>query len=106
MGKSPGSRRVSHKQQAAACRAANQTDFLVSSARWPANAKGEHVQQTILGRTGLKVGVAGLGAGGDSRLGLRQGEAHSRRLVHVALAQGVNFIDTAEAYGTEEVIGQ
>jgi L-galactose dehydrogenase len=64
------------------------------------------MQQTVLGRTGLRVGVAGLGAGGDSRLGLRQGEAHARRLVHIALEQGVNFIDTAEAYGTEEVIGQ
>ena len=28
------------------------------------------VDQAVLGRTGLQVSVAGLGAGGDSRLGL------------------------------------
>jgi aryl-alcohol dehydrogenase-like predicted oxidoreductase len=53
----------------------------------------------------LKVSIAGLGAGGDSRLGLKQGDDHAIRLVHAALDRGVNFLDTAEAYGTEAVIG-
>ncbi|HEY0467911.1 MAG TPA: aldo/keto reductase [Polyangiaceae bacterium] len=63
------------------------------------------VEQRILGRTELRVSVAGLGAGGDSRLGLSQGEGNAVRVVRAALDRGVNFIDTAEAYGTEEVIG-
>jgi L-galactose dehydrogenase len=63
------------------------------------------IDQVVLGRTGLKVSVAGLGAGGDSRLGLKQGTDNAVRIVHKALDRGVNFVDTAEAYGTEEVIG-
>jgi aryl-alcohol dehydrogenase-like predicted oxidoreductase len=64
------------------------------------------MQQVILGRTGLNVSVMGLGGGGDSRLGVKTDTAEATRLVRLALDEGVNFIDTAEAYGTEEVIGQ
>ena len=62
---------------------------------------------TILGRTGLKVSVAGLGCGGPSRLGLRQNKstAEAVAVVRRALDLGVNFIDTAEWYGTEPVVG-
>jgi aryl-alcohol dehydrogenase-like predicted oxidoreductase len=62
---------------------------------------------TKLGTTGLSVGVAGLGCGGNSRLGLGQGktQAEAVALVQAALDLGVNFLDTAEAYGTEEVVG-
>ncbi len=61
-----------------------------------------------LGRTGLKVSVLGLGGGGPSRLGQRGGqdEADSIAVVRQALEAGVNFIDTAEAYGTEEIVGK
>jgi aryl-alcohol dehydrogenase-like predicted oxidoreductase len=49
----------------------------------------------------------GLGAGGDSRLGSKAGDPErSVRLVRSALERGIDFIDTAEAYGTEEVIGR
>jgi len=63
---------------------------------------------TTLGRTGLRVSVMGLGCGGPSRLGLKIGgtEADAERVVREALALGINFIDTAEAYGTEEVVGR
>lgn len=63
---------------------------------------------TTLGRTGLKVSVAGLGCGGNSRIGVGRGlpKAESVRLVRTALDLGVNFIDTAEAYGTEEIVGE
>jgi aryl-alcohol dehydrogenase-like predicted oxidoreductase len=65
------------------------------------------MQRVELGRTGIKVGVVGLGAGGDSRLGLKQAGADSSvRLVRAALDLGIDFIDTAEAYGTEEVVGR
>lgn len=61
-----------------------------------------------LGRTGLKVSVAGLGCGGFSRLGLGTGhsEAEAVALVQAALDLGVNLIDTAAAYGTESVVGR
>lgn len=63
---------------------------------------------TTLGRTGLKVSVAGLGCGGPSRLGLRNNrtEKKSVSLVRQALDMGVNLIDTAGAYGTEHIVGQ
>jgi aryl-alcohol dehydrogenase-like predicted oxidoreductase len=67
------------------------------------------VEYTILGRTGLKVSVAGLGCGGPSRLGLRgnsRSEEHAIRLIKQALDLGINLLDTAEAYGTEAVVGK
>jgi L-galactose dehydrogenase len=67
------------------------------------------MKYTTLGRTGLKASVAGLGCGGPSRLGMRddaQGEKHAVALVRQALDLGVNFLDTAESYGTEAVVGK
>ena len=59
------------------------------------------------GRTGLRVSVMGLGCGGASRIGQssNKSEAESIALVRAALEAGVNFIDTAEAYGTEAMVG-
>ncbi len=66
------------------------------------------MQFTRLGRTGLKVSVLGLGAGGPSRLGQRSNktESDSIAIIRQALDAGVNFIDTAEAYKTEEIVGK
>lgn len=66
------------------------------------------MDQVTLGRTGLRVGVAGLGCGGFSRLGLGSGgsEAQAVALVREALDLGVTLLDTAAAYGTEGVVGQ
>jgi aryl-alcohol dehydrogenase-like predicted oxidoreductase len=63
---------------------------------------------TTLGKTNLKVSVAGLGCGGNSRIGQGAGlgEAQSIALVHRALDLGVNFIDTALGYGTEGIVGK
>ena len=60
------------------------------------------------GRTGLKVSVAGLGCGGNSRLGQGQGksEADSIAIVRKAVDLGVNLIDTAANYGTEGIVGK
>jgi L-galactose dehydrogenase len=60
-----------------------------------------------LGRTGLKVSVAGLGCGGHSRLGKTRGASaeDSAAVVRSALGLGINFVDTAPAYGTEEIVG-
>jgi aryl-alcohol dehydrogenase-like predicted oxidoreductase len=66
------------------------------------------MQYTTLGRTGLRVSVAGLGTGGFSRMGLKSGktEDESARLILDAVDLGINFIDTAPPYGTEGVIGK
>lgn len=52
--------------------------------------------------------MAGLGCGGHSRLGMATGndEAHAARVVSHALDLGLNFIDTARAYGTETAVGK
>jgi aryl-alcohol dehydrogenase-like predicted oxidoreductase len=66
------------------------------------------MQFTTLGRTGLKVSVAGLGTGGFSRLGMRAGktEDEAARLIQEAHDLGITFIDTAPSYGTEGVVGK
>ena len=63
---------------------------------------------TTLGRTELKVSVAGLGCGGFSRLGLNTGgtETSAIAIIHAALDQGVNLLDTAAPYDTEGVVGK
>ena len=60
------------------------------------------------GRTGLNVSVMGLGCGGPSRIGMSadKSEAESVDIVRRALDAGVNFIDTAEGYGTEGIVGR
>ena len=66
------------------------------------------MEYSTLGRTGLEVGVAGFGCGGNSKAGLGAGRSNSESvaLIRRALDRGVNFLDTARAYGTEEVVGE
>ena len=66
------------------------------------------MEYTTLGKTGLKVSVAGLGCGGFSRLGLPHGktEDEAARLIHEAVGLGINLLDTAPVYGTEAVVGK
>jgi aryl-alcohol dehydrogenase-like predicted oxidoreductase len=66
------------------------------------------MQYATLGRTGLRVSVAGLGCGGFSRLGLGTGKSKTEAvaLVRTALDLGVNLLDTAALYGTETVVGE
>lgn len=61
----------------------------------------------LLGKTGMTVSALGVGTGGPSRVGLRTGgnEANARQIIRTAIDHGVNFIDTAEDYGTEETTG-
>lgn len=65
------------------------------------------MEYRLLGKTGLTVSVAGLGCGGNSRLGLSRGASFDDgvEVVRTAVDLGVNFLDTAEAYGTEEIVG-
>lgn len=66
------------------------------------------MQYTTLGKTGLQVSVAGLGCGGYSRLGQSTGrsEAQSIALLEQAIDLGINFIDTARNYRTEDIVGK
>jgi len=65
------------------------------------------MQYTTLGRTGLKVSVAGLGCGGNSRVGLGAGRSmeEAATVICTAIDQGVTYIDTARNYGTEPAVG-
>lgn len=65
------------------------------------------MQYTTLGRTGMKVSVAGLGAGGSSRVGLKRSLSHAESvgLIRYAFDLGVNFVDTAANYDTEHIVG-
>jgi aryl-alcohol dehydrogenase-like predicted oxidoreductase len=66
------------------------------------------VETVIFGRTGVEVSVVGLGCGGHSRLGQTYGATakQSIAVVHRALDLGVNYIDTAHAYATEQIVGR
>ncbi|HWH76484.1 MAG TPA: aldo/keto reductase [Candidatus Binatus sp.] len=67
------------------------------------------MEYTTLGKTGLTVSVAGLGCGGPSRLGLRndtQSTDHAVGLIKQAIDLGVNFLDTAQTYGTEPIVAK
>ena len=64
------------------------------------------MQYRILGKTGVKVTVIGLGA---NNFGGRNDEPSSFRVLDQALDLGVNFIDTADFYNlgkSEQVIGK
>lgn len=65
------------------------------------------METITLGRTGLKVTVAGLGCGGHSRIGItKYGLDHAAGIVRSAFDAGVNFFDTATAYGTQAAVGK
>jgi aryl-alcohol dehydrogenase-like predicted oxidoreductase len=65
------------------------------------------MESVVLGRTGLRATVAGLGAGGFSRLGIDAGGPdHAAAIVREAYNRGVNFFDTATAYGTQSAVGK
>lgn len=66
------------------------------------------MRYTTLGRTGLRVSTVGLGCGGPSRLGQSYGRSldDSKQLIRRAVELGITLFDTAEAYGTESVLGE
>ena len=66
------------------------------------------MDRVTFGRTGLDVSVMGLGCGGPSRIGQTtdKSDADSIAIIRSALDAGVNFIDTAEAYHTESLVGE
>jgi aryl-alcohol dehydrogenase-like predicted oxidoreductase len=74
----------------------------------PVSEKEQGMEYRTLGRTGLHVSVMGLGGGGHSRLGMAKGktESESISILKEGIDAGINFIDTAELYGTEPIVGK
>ncbi len=67
------------------------------------------MEQRKLGRNGPQVSALGLGCMGMSEFYGPTDEAESVATIHRALALGVNFLDTADAYGSgknEELVGR
>jgi aryl-alcohol dehydrogenase-like predicted oxidoreductase len=65
------------------------------------------METIILGRSGLRATVAGLGCGGFSRIGMGKfGLDHAAKIVRTAYDSGLNFFDTATAYGTQAAVGK
>ncbi len=68
------------------------------------------MQYRTLGRTGIKVSEIGYGAWGIGGIQWRDGDdAEALRALNRAIDQGLNFIDTALAYGgghSEELVGE
>ncbi len=64
------------------------------------------MQYRKLGRTGLRVSLISLGSGGPNQFGQKKytPRAHVIHLVRFALEMGINFFDTAPAYGDSEAI--
>jgi aryl-alcohol dehydrogenase-like predicted oxidoreductase len=65
------------------------------------------METITLGRSGLQATVAGLGCGGFSRIGMGKfGLDHAAGIVRAAWDSGINFFDTATAYGTQAAVGR
>jgi aryl-alcohol dehydrogenase-like predicted oxidoreductase len=60
------------------------------------------MEQRTLGRTGVKLSVLGFGCGAVGGLMVRGNAADQERAVARALALGINYFDTAAAYGNGE----
>ncbi|MDT7970629.1 MAG: aldo/keto reductase [Vulcanisaeta sp.] len=63
-------------------------------------------------KTGVRVSVIGMGTYYDpawivlSRLGIRRGYRRKLEALRVGLEGGINFVDTAEIYGSEPLVGE
>ena len=71
--------------------------------------KGDHMRYRMLGRTGLKISEIGFGCGNNAVLMVSASYEEQLRAVRRALELGINYFDTAFAYGlgkSEENLGK
>lgn len=80
---------------------------VVNSSERVISGKDIKMEYKTLGRTNLQVSSLVLGCGGPSALGLKRGKSkkEAKHLIRQALDLGINFLDTANDYGTEPLIG-
>jgi len=70
------------------------------------------VEYRLLGKTGVKVSVIGMGTYYDplwiaaSMIGLMPSRRRKAQALRVGLENGINLIDTAEIYGSEPIVGE
>jgi len=70
----------------------------------PAASQQGHVDRRILGRTGAEVSILGLGLG-SAFTGPHKGDPEgTARILERALDLGINYFDTARAYGDSEIM--
>ncbi len=75
--------------------------------RWPALTCQQDMEQRLLGTSGLRVPVIGMGTWRTFDVSGQQGEENARAIVDRALAAGANFFDSSPMYGeAERVLGK
>lgn len=88
---------------------AAETAVAVPSAATPAAtipASAARIDTVALNRTGRRISRLGLGTGSDNgQVQRAMGQAAFNRMVKYAFERGVSYIDTAENYGTHELVG-
>jgi len=72
-------------------------------------AKEQRIEKRRLGRSDIEVTAIGLGCMSLSGIYGTSGDGEGVALIHTALDQGINFLDTSDAYGAghnEELVGK
>ncbi|BDR92829.1 aldo/keto reductase [Vulcanisaeta souniana] len=70
------------------------------------------MEYRVFGKTGVKASIIGMGTYYDpgwivlSRLGIRPNYERRLKALRVGMEGGINFIDTAEIYGSEPLVGE
>ncbi|MEB3339969.1 aldo/keto reductase [Okeania sp.] len=77
----------------------NQTQTKVASVEIPTTSK---MPEQILGKTGIKVPLLGLGGAGKTPVDKSRQEKEAIAIIETALSLGIKYFDTAASYGASE----